>query len=195
MPAGLTHFGPTCMETYSGIEFDLANPRPEAVDLDDIAVGLSNTCRFNGQVRKFYSVAEHSVLVADILAATGYGSLSLAGLLHDASEAYLGDLISPIKGLIEGTGDWDALTDNVDEAIGLAFGINVADLHHPYVKVADLTALRMETDALCSSKGRRWNWRDDIPQLDQVPEHLVVTGHDPRIAQYNFMLAFERYHG
>ena len=69
------------------------DPCAAELDIGDIAHALSNLCRFNGHVRQFYSVAEHSCHVADILPAP----LKLAGLLHDASEAYLCDMPRPVK--------------------------------------------------------------------------------------------------
>lgn len=70
-----------------------------AINIEDIAQGLSNTCRWTGQV-KFYSVAEHCCLVAKAMYKAGYSrEVCLAGLLHDASEAYCADVPSPLKRL------------------------------------------------------------------------------------------------
>lgn len=69
------------------------DPRPEEIHIEDIAVALSNLCRFGGHVREFYSVAQHSVHVAGLCGPED----ALWGLLHDASEAYLGDIIRPLK--------------------------------------------------------------------------------------------------
>ncbi|MFH2008786.1 MAG: phosphohydrolase [bacterium] len=81
------------IQTYVGRQFWPLEPRPADVDIRDIAHSLSLQCRFNGHCREFYSVAEHSVRVAEILPA----ELALWGLLHDAAEAYLGDLTRPLK--------------------------------------------------------------------------------------------------
>lgn len=71
---------------------------PDDIDIQDIQHALSNICRFNGHCREFYSVAQHSVHVSELLARNGYGvPCQLVGLLHDASEAYLGDIIRPLK--------------------------------------------------------------------------------------------------
>ena len=69
------------------------DPRAEELDIDDIAHALSNMCRFTGHVSEFYSVAQHSMEVANILPE----ELKLTGLLHDASEAYLVDISRPVK--------------------------------------------------------------------------------------------------
>lgn len=81
------------IRTYNGVDIDLASPFPWDFLIPDIARGLSNACRFAGQVRHFYSVAEHSRLVAALVPPHLYR----AALFHDASEAYLGDLSRNLK--------------------------------------------------------------------------------------------------
>ena len=84
------------ISTRSGRRLYLQNPNAGQIHIDDIAHGLAHQCRFNGQTNKFYSVAQHSVMVASILPP----ELRLAGLLHDAAEAYLGDSVQPLKELL-----------------------------------------------------------------------------------------------
>ncbi len=81
------------MQTASGRQFWLLDPQVGDVDVNDIAHALSQICRFSGHTKQFYSVAQHSVLVSRICRAED----ALWGLLHDASEAYLGDVIAPLK--------------------------------------------------------------------------------------------------
>ena len=79
--------------TYSGKQFWPLDPQPQDVCVRDIAHHLSLVCRFGGAVRTHYSVAQHSLIVADILPPR----LKLRGLLHDATEAYVGDMVRPLK--------------------------------------------------------------------------------------------------
>src|SRR3990167_8033626 len=81
------------LETYSGVRFYPMDPRSEDVRLVDIAHSLAMTCRFGGHAKFHYSVAQHSVLVAELLPER----LRLYGLLHDAHEAYTGDMVRPVK--------------------------------------------------------------------------------------------------
>lgn len=82
------------IQTASGRSFYPMDPRPEDVDIGDIAHALANQCRFAGHTREFLSVAEHCVRVSRECPPEH----ALWGLLHDASEAYLVDLPRPIKG-------------------------------------------------------------------------------------------------
>jgi hypothetical protein len=81
--------------THSGYWFDLEHPETSYISIDDIAHALSNACRFTGQCDRFYSVAQHCVNVSYVVDE----GLALAALLHDASEAYTGDMNSPLKSL------------------------------------------------------------------------------------------------
>jgi len=85
--------GTDWIQTATGRRFYPLSPPPEDVDIRDIAHALSLLCRFNGHSAAFYSVAEHSVRVCDSLPREH----QLWGLLHDAAEAYLGDLPRPLK--------------------------------------------------------------------------------------------------
>ncbi|MDE6714844.1 MAG: phosphohydrolase [Lachnospiraceae bacterium] len=88
----------TYMKTYSGLRIDPFDPRPEEIHIEDIAHALSLICRGNGQVTHFYSVAQHCLNCEREAEARGHGRrLRLACLLHDASEAYLNDIIRPVK--------------------------------------------------------------------------------------------------
>jgi hypothetical protein len=86
------------IETACGSDVDVLNITPDMVVLEDIASSLSKICRYNGHLPVFYSVAEHSVRVAAWIESQGYGpEVVLTGLLHDAAEAYVGDMMRPLK--------------------------------------------------------------------------------------------------
>lgn len=86
----------TEIRTFSGITIDPLRATPDQIKLEDIAHALSMVCRYGGHCPKFFSVAEHSLIVS-WLAGLYSPELSVAGLLHDAEEAYLLDMPSPIK--------------------------------------------------------------------------------------------------
>jgi len=112
----------TTITTASGFILDLANPGRDAIWITDMAAGLGHVCRFAGQGKAFYSVAEHSCLGAEHLGRLGGTPLDqLQFLLHDAHEAYTGDLSTPLKHVLgEGIGRVQArLQVAILEALGV----------------------------------------------------------------------------
>jgi hypothetical protein len=79
--------------TYTGRYIDLLNPEPSQIEIDDIAAALAKTNRFNGHARRSYTVAEHCLLGVDQCTP----ACKLEFLLHDATEAYIGDVVGPLK--------------------------------------------------------------------------------------------------
>jgi hypothetical protein len=107
-----------CMTTCSGRQVDLLAPSPDAIVIGDIAHHLALQVRWVGAVRSFYSVAQHSVHVAQIVP----GEHRLWALLHDASEAYLGDVSAPLKGWT-GMSGYRALEAQLQHVIEHRFGL------------------------------------------------------------------------
>lgn len=91
---------PYCIVTSEGLVFDLSNPQPGSVNIHDIANHLSKLCRFTGATYNFYSVAEHSVFCAEICEMLGFREHAFEALMHDACEAYVGDVSQPLKTLM-----------------------------------------------------------------------------------------------
>lgn len=85
------------IQTFTGEMFDVFNPQMEHINLKDISHALSMLCRYGGHCREFYSVAEHCVLMAGHFEKSGEPELARAALLHDATEAYMGDVVRPLK--------------------------------------------------------------------------------------------------
>jgi len=110
---------PGRISTYSGKWFYPLDPKPEDIDPIDICHALSNQCRFTGHTRSFYSVAEHSCRVHDILSPEN----RKWGLLHDATEAYLVDLPRPLKAMEE-LNIFSEVEDKIMKAICEKFNLN-----------------------------------------------------------------------
>jgi hypothetical protein len=109
------------IQTYSGIRFYLLDPRAEEVNAYDIAHALSNYCRFTGHTKEFYSVGTHSILCADLARKDSMSvKIQLYCLLHDGSEAYLGDIARPLKAMLP---NYVEMEDKVQEAVYEAFGL------------------------------------------------------------------------
>lgn len=153
----------TWILTRSGRKFDLAKPTAAMIDPADIAHSLSMQCRFNGHTNRYYSVAQHCYLVADLVPAQD----QLAALLHDATEAYVGDLVRPLKegmhlyyGSIGEACVYAATEDRVWQAICQRF--DLAPELPPSVKHADLVALATEKRDLMPAHPEPWPCLADI---------------------------------
>lgn len=97
------------MQTYTGRKFWPMDPRADEVDIRDIAHSLAMQCRYAGHCKRFYSVAEHSTLIARWLVGRHGAEVALWGLLHDASEAYLVDVPRPVKPYLTGYKDAESM--------------------------------------------------------------------------------------
>jgi 5'-deoxynucleotidase YfbR-like HD superfamily hydrolase len=119
------------LDTASGRQLDLADPHPDDIELEDIASALSKVCRFGAQAREFYSVAQHAVLVRDLVIAMGRPDLAAAALHHDSHEAFVGDIPAPLKRLLNARADdlYDRISDNFDRAIETKLGIVIPPPH------------------------------------------------------------------
>jgi 5'-deoxynucleotidase YfbR-like HD superfamily hydrolase len=169
------------VSTFSGNRFYPLEPRIDRVAIEDIAHGLAYQCRFNGQTREFYSVAQHSLIVASLVPP----ELRLAALLHDAAEAYLGDMVKPLKVLLP---EFAAIEDKVSALIGAAFAVDFSN--YAPIKRADLIALATEKRDLMPHSAERWAYLDDIRAL---PEPIATMS--PWQAKQAFLARFAELDG
>lgn len=169
------------IETNSGRFVDLTQPKHDDLDIYDIAHSLSLQCRFSGHCRVYYSVAEHSWHVARLLSQFS-PEVQLAGLLHDASEAYLTDMPSPVKALMP---EYREFEDNLMAKIAERFGFEYP--LHPAIKHADRVMLATEAHYLMPSKGKGGVWGE----MPRVEHNYRPIGMDPKIAATNFL---DKYH-
>ena len=107
---------PSCITIHGGGYFDILAPERGEYGIETIANALSNLCRYTGHVDRFYSVAEHSVLVSRMVPER----YAMEGLLHDASEAFVGDVSSPLKKLLP---DYKRIEENVQADIARRFNL------------------------------------------------------------------------
>lgn len=178
------------IRTYSGKNFDIYNLSDEALDVESIAQGLSQTCRFSGQCLRYYSVAEHSCRIA----AYAYGAaldrgasqrealeIMLWGLLHDASEAYLPDMPTPFKKLPELAG-FRELEDKVMAQVISSFGL-LPEMP-PEVHEADKRIIANERAALMNMD---MNWPEEIVPMPELSEIAGEFGWNSEKARRVFL--------
>jgi hypothetical protein len=148
------------LDTASGVRVNFAEPAPEEIQLRDIAVALSNVCRFGGHSRRFYSVAQHALLVQELVRELGRPDLALAALHHDSHEAYICDLPSPLKRYLNARGglnDYLALIYRFDRVIESALGFAIVSLpiaDRRTIDRADRLAFRIEARNLLPNGGK-----------------------------------------
>ncbi len=135
------------MQTFTGRQFFLGDPRPEDVFLTDIAHHLANICRYNGATGDFYSVAQHSLLLSYYAEATGQSNMTqVLALMHDAAEAYFGDHVVALKSICP---ELRAIEAPIWAAVEKRFDLDVATLkEREWVKSMDKRICNNEKFAL-----------------------------------------------
>lgn len=173
------------LTTYTGRIINVLDPKPEDICLGDIARGLSMQCRYAGQIQAFYTVAEHSVLCARASQTRGdHDHVTKAVLLHDAAEAYVGDLIGPVKGALRSLGSrhFDYLEALFARAIAIRFDLEAPDSVLPSIEepltldrpVFSTPVVKMFDKAACareqlSLRKMPPGWKVSVEPLDTEP--------------------------
>lgn len=177
------------IETCEGRKFFLSSPdfRPT-----EIGHALSNMCRYTGHCRTFYSVAEHSVLVARIMDALDLGD-PFEGLMHDATESILADMASPWKSLMP---EYRTIEHKLDRALREQFGLEISITDG--CKRADWAALMFEAEQLMPTKGVSWlcpagTW-DDVAVFKRMSRMMfgdeIKLGAPPELAKRMWLREF-----
>lgn len=183
--------------TFSGVKFSYIDMDPDTIDIKDIAHALSMLCRYNGHIARFYSVAQHSVYVS-IVAAGLYRETCMGeetpralemlelvkfwGLMHDATEAYMGDMVRPLKVMIPAYSEMEAKLDRV--IMTKFVGQTIPSHIHALIKEADNQVLASEVRDLVPVVHPDW----DFPW----PATLDYVGAwNPNKAERLFMERFE----
>lgn len=167
----------TRIQTFTGEWITPLDPPHGNINIVDIAHSLAMTCRFSGHCRRFYSVAEHSIIVSE-MAEQESKELARWGLLHDASEAYLPDVARPIKSFFAGFKQWE---ESLLQAVADTF--NLPWPMPGLIKAFDAFALRAEASLLM---------RDEEWQInDYVDSYTVDLKRDPSIIGANPYVARE----
>jgi hypothetical protein len=170
----------TLLQTYSGRSLNPLAPRAADIVVEDIAHALSMQCRFGGHVRQFYSVAQHSFLVSHAVPVAD----ALWALLHDASEAYLMDLPTPVKetGPLKG---YRGVEAQLQRIIYQTFGLTGDE--PASIAQADLGVLLLEVDAIHTTPAAFNDRRGRVP----VPRLSVKPWDTTAAAKYAFLKRFE----
>lgn len=175
---------PHSIFTVDGNLFDFDDPMSAEITDHDIAHGLGNICRFGGQIVDFYSVAEHAILVCQLV----YGHYiepahAFAALHHDSPEAYCGDVPTPMKHKL-GAG-YRHIYRDVEAAVAAHVGVSPDELHAGVIKDADALAMEVEAHVL-----KPHGWEKHVEVDDDDLERLALRwfhGYEPREAEHAFL--------
>lgn len=167
--------------THSGRHVELLNPDPEEINITDIARGLSRECRFSGQCQEFYSVAQHSVLASRIVSKEH----ALEALLHDAAEAFIKDMPSPLKKLLP---EYARIEGILERVIRRKFGL--PEKTSAPVRLADRILLATGKRDLMPHDP--WAW-PILEGIDPLPDKIVPWSQD--VAMKLFLYRFEELGG
>lgn len=171
------------LNTHTGKVFDFADPHEDQIDIEDIAHALSNVCRWGGHC-KFYSVAEHSVLAYWLAFADEPDNLDLqlAVLLHDATEAYIGDMPKPLKIMIS---QYNDIEYRIDHLIKEKYGSRVPQSKDA-IKYYDLIMFKKEREDLFEKHPIEGVDLPDVPYYDSFD----LNCWEPSRAKAEFLQAY-----
>lgn len=165
------------IQTYTGKKFYPINPNPDDIDIKDIAHALSQICRFSGHSTEFYSVAQHSVYVSQWCSEQD----ALFGLIHDCSEAYIGDISSPLKRtpLYSKYRNMESKLQNM-----IYSKYCCSEVEPESVKIADIRVFETECRDVIKTLHKHWTKRAE-------PLPFTITPLPPKEAEKLFLDRFE----
>lgn len=173
------------IETYTGILFDILNPRIEDIRIEDIAHAGSQLCRFTGHTKHHYSIAQHELIGSYLVPEEN----ALEFLLHDAAESYVNDMSRPLKYLTECGKHYRPVEDQIQGLIRLKY--NLPEIQSPIIHDIDNGMLLAEKQQLMGTA--IWSEQETKScQVSGVPSDVVITEMLPRDVEKSFLIRFKQ---
>lgn len=166
------------VQTFTGKQFFPLDPRPQELDIADIAHSLAMQTRYNGHTAEPYTVAQHCVLLSHAVSHDN----ALWALLHDATEAYIGDLVRPLKRHLP---DYIAIEDRLMAVIAERYGLIGTELPDE-VAEADTRILLDERAALLRPPPADWGYDGLLPlglKISVWPHHKAEAAYLRRFTE------------
>ena len=173
---------------YTGSRFNPLEPDPKLVTLEDIAWGLAHSYRYGGHSKPPVTVAEHCVMASHIASMLFGRQWAAPALLHDASEAYLSDIVATYRHRISVRMlnghiiTWEMMEERINRTVSQACGLSLGSVDSPQVRAADLLGLALERRDVENFSG---DW--GLPDLPEEVTHLTMGFHDPEVARQMFL--------
>ncbi|OLV20163.1 hypothetical protein [Deinococcus marmoris] len=180
---------PAWNQTHGHVAFDFLSPTPAHIKDADVAHALAHINRFTGHLNRAFSVAQHSLLVVELLAERGHrdAGLLLQGLVHDAAECYVGDVSAPLKRLLP---DYQKVEARVWAACAAHYGVPVE--LDPAVKAMDWHACRLEAHAhLLGGPIYGWAGEDETEALSQRARNILYGYHATFTIERRFLVTLD----
>lgn len=181
----VSHASDGFMTTYTGIKFSPLKPTPDMINIYDIGHALSLIARWGGHLKSHFSVAQHCCNVSDMSDPDD----RLIGLLHDASEAYIGDMIRPLKYLKQMYTVYKKIEHRIDGAIAKAFDLETIEKTKS-VEIADIVQLSLENIYL-KLKPSQWAF-ETLEKYPQFKDTLPLVPWEPEVAEAQFLIRFNK---
>jgi 5'-deoxynucleotidase YfbR-like HD superfamily hydrolase len=151
------------IKVSAGHYVDFMNPDPATIEISSVAAGLSKICRFGGQCPQFYSVAEHCIHATALAVSDGLvGDVLRAVFLHDAAEAYIGDMVKPLKVMMP---EYAVVERRMEAAIEKAFGVEFLRWENT-IKFFDRAMLKAEKTTMWPNDAEEWEGFSEIEDRD-----------------------------
>jgi 5'-deoxynucleotidase YfbR-like HD superfamily hydrolase len=183
-----------CINTISGRRINLLNPDPKSIDIEDIAHSLAMQCRWTGHVNQFYSVAQHSVLSVEYWVFDCVGkdqrTNCLELLLHDAQEAYLHDISSPLKKLLP---EYQRIEQNFKNAIAERFGLEQGPQVEEIISKVDRIMAEMEHKELREKSKLHRGKQTDLGRLIHSAGLPPISSWKHSFTERRFLHLFKTY--
>jgi uncharacterized protein len=175
-------------QTYTGVRFPINNPRPELVRIEDIAHALAHICRYGGHVKRFYSVAEHSYLIARYANEVERRPRDEVyhALLHDAAEAYTGDIKRPIKNAVPVIRQAVKRVESV-----VAHALRIPDEKPQWLTDLDTRIVADEKSALLGHPEDGTPWGHEVRGVEPLGVRIVPWA--PAVAEQYFLSMYRRF--
>lgn len=175
---------PAMIETYTGIMFDMLDPKPRMIDIRDIAHAGSLLCRWTGHTKYHYSIAQHELLGSYIVPE----EFALEFLMHDAAESYVNDMSRPLKHMTDCGKHYRPVEDRIQSLIRTKYGL--PKVQSPVIHEIDNAMLLAEKQQIMGNAIWSKKLTDDC-LVSGAAAKVKIVRTPPEDVEFNFLKRFK----